>query len=95
MVSLISSCEKDERANCLHEIDIKTCQSKGVKIILSLGGAAGSYGFTSDAQGQTFAQTIWDMFGGGSSTYRPFGDSVIDGVDLDIEGGPSTGYIVS
>ncbi|KAG2202728.1 hypothetical protein INT46_003236 [Mucor plumbeus] len=72
--------------------DIKTCQSKGVKVILSLGGAAGSYGFSSDAQGQTFAQTIWDMFGGGSSTYRPFGDSVIDGVDLDIEGGPSTGY---
>jgi chitinase len=34
------------------------------------------------------------MFGGGSSTYRPFGDSVIDGVDLDIEGGPSTGYTV-
>ncbi|KAK4512540.1 ferroxidase fet3 [Mucor velutinosus] len=73
--------------------DIKTCQSKGVKVILSLGGAAGSYGFTSDAQGQTFAQTIWYMFGGGSSTYRPFGDSTIDGVDLDIEGGPSTGYI--
>ncbi|CEP11312.1 hypothetical protein [Parasitella parasitica] len=73
--------------------DIETCQSKGVKIILSLGGASGSYGFSSDEQGQTFAQTIWDMFGGGSSTYRPFGDSVIDGIDLDIEGGPSTGYI--
>lgn len=32
------------------------------------------------------------MFGGGTSNTRPFGDSVIDGVDLDIEGGPSTGY---
>ncbi|KAI8636710.1 chitinase 1 [Parasitella parasitica] len=73
--------------------DIQTCQSKGVKVILSLGGASGSYGFNSDDQGETFAQTIWDMFGGGSSTYRPFGDSVIDGIDLDIEGGPSTGYI--
>ncbi|KAI8979609.1 chitinase 2 [Mycotypha africana] len=72
--------------------DIKTCQSKGVKIILSLGGAAGSYGFSSDADGKTFAQTIWDMFGGGSAQYRPFGDAQIDGVDLDIEGGSSTGY---
>ncbi|KAI9486069.1 MAG: chitinase 1 [Benjaminiella poitrasii] len=72
--------------------DIKTCQSKGVKIVLSLGGAAGSYGFSSDAQGQTFAQTIWDMFGGGSAAKKPFGDAQIDGVDLDIEGGSSAGY---
>jgi chitinase len=35
------------------------------------------------------------MFGGGTHQYRPFGDSVIDGIDLDIEGGPSTGYAVS
>ncbi|ORE05826.1 chitinase 2 [Rhizopus microsporus var. microsporus] len=73
--------------------DIKKCQDKGVKVILSLGGAAGVYGFTSDAQGQQFAQTIWNLFGGGSSDTRPFGDAVIDGVDLDIEGGSSTGYV--
>ncbi|RCH80863.1 Chitinase 1 [Rhizopus stolonifer] len=73
--------------------DIKTCQDKGVKIILSLGGAAGSYGFSSDDQGQQFAQTLWDLFGGGSSDTRPFGDAIIDGVDLDIEGGTSTGYV--
>ncbi|KAG1470167.1 hypothetical protein G6F56_002840 [Rhizopus delemar] len=72
--------------------DIKTCQDEGVKIILSLGGAAGSYGLSSDEQGQEFAQTIWDIFGGGSSSTRPFGDAIIDGIDLDIEGGPSTGY---
>lgn len=62
---------------------------------MSLGGAAGSYGFSSDAQGQTFAQTIYNMFGAGSSQYRPFGDAQIDGVDLDIEGGSATGYAVS
>ncbi|RCH91182.1 Chitinase 1, partial [Rhizopus azygosporus] len=73
--------------------DIKKCQDKGVKVILSLGGAAGVYGFTSDAQGQQFAQTIWNLFGGGNSDTRPFGDAVIDGVDLDIEGGSSTGYV--
>lgn len=72
--------------------DIKICQAKGKIILLSLGGASGAYGFSSDAQAETFAQTVWDMFAGGSSTTRPFGDSVIDGFDLDIEGGSTVGY---
>ncbi|KAG1042898.1 hypothetical protein G6F43_011788 [Rhizopus delemar] len=72
--------------------DIKTCQAKGVKILLSLGGATGAYGFTSDAEGQQFAETLWDLFGRGSSETRPFGDAIIDGIDLDIEGGSSGGY---
>ncbi|CAO3594147.1 unnamed protein product [Absidia cylindrospora] len=72
--------------------DIKTCQSKGKKILLSLGGAAGSYGFSSDSQAKTFAQTLYDMFGAGSHKYRPFDDAVIDGFDFDIEGGGATGY---
>ncbi|KAI8050759.1 chitinase 1 [Thamnidium elegans] len=72
--------------------DIKICQDLGVKVILSLGGASGSYSLANDAAGVTFANTLWDLFGGGSSDTRPFGDAVIDGIDLDIEGGPSTGY---
>lgn len=72
--------------------DIKTCQSKGKLVTISLGGATGSVGFQSDAQGQSFAQTIWDLFLGGASSTRPFGTAVLDGVDLDIEGGTSTGY---
>jgi len=72
--------------------DIKTCQAAGKKILLSLGGAAGSYGFTSDSQAETFADTVWNLFGGGSSSTRPFDDAIIDGFDLDIEGGSTTGY---
>ncbi|KAI0786086.1 glycoside hydrolase family 18 protein [Abortiporus biennis] len=72
--------------------DIKTCQSKGKIVTLSLGGATGSVGFSSDDQAQTFADTIWNVFLGGSSSTRPFGDAILDGVDLDIEGGTSTGY---
>lgn len=72
--------------------DIKICQGKGKIILLSLGGASGAYGFSSDSQAEQFAQTVWDMFAGGSSSTRPFGDSVIDGFDLDIEGGSTTGY---
>jgi len=72
--------------------DIKTCQAAGKKILLSLGGAAGSYGFTSDSQAEAFADTLWNLFGGGTSSTRPFDDAVIDGFDLDIEGGSTTGY---
>ena len=82
--------------NCTASIapDIRTCQSKGVKIMLSLGGAVGSYGFTSNSQGTQFATTIWDMFFKGSNNagIRPFGDTNLDGIDLDIEGGSSVGY---
>ncbi|KAG7099508.1 hypothetical protein E1B28_001354 [Marasmius oreades] len=73
--------------------DIKTCQSKGKILTLSLGGATGSVGFQSDDQANSFAQTVWDLFLGGSSSTRPFGDAVLDGVDLDIEGGGSDHYV--
>ncbi|EIW80350.1 glycoside hydrolase family 18 protein [Coniophora puteana RWD-64-598 SS2] len=71
---------------------IEACQAKGKTVTISLGGATGAIGFTSDSQAQTFAQTIWDLYLGGSSTTRPFGAAVLDGVDLDIEGGSTTGY---
>lgn len=67
----------------------------GVKVILSLGGQSGNYGFTSDAEAVTFTETLWNLFGGGTSDTRPFGDALIDGIDLDIEGGASTGYVVN
>ncbi|KAF8150562.1 glycoside hydrolase family 18 protein [Crassisporium funariophilum] len=80
-------------ANCQSlAADIKACQAKGKIITLSLGGATGAATFTSDAQAQTFATTVWNLFLGGSSSTRPFGDAVLDGVDLDIEGGSSAGY---
>jgi chitinase len=71
---------------------IVACQQKRKKVLLSLGGASGAYSFTSDAQAEKFAQTVWDMFMGGNSPTRPFGSAIIDGVDLDIEGGLTGGY---
>ena len=74
--------------------DIQTCQSKGKLVTISLGGATGGVGFSSDAQGTTFAQTIWNLFLGmlysfrsrrcphslgGTSSTRPFGKAVLDG----------------
>jgi len=59
--------------------DIKACQAKGKIITISLGGATGAASFTSDAQAQTFATSVWNLFLGGSSSTRPFGDAVLDG----------------
>lgn len=72
--------------------DIKTCQSLGKKVLLSLGGASGAYGFTSSDQAEEFATTLWNVFGNGESDTRPFGDAIIDGYDLDIEGGSPLYY---
>ncbi|KAI0267649.1 glycoside hydrolase superfamily [Gloeopeniophorella convolvens] len=69
--------------------DIQTCQSKGKIVTISIGGATGAVSFTSDSQAQQFADTIWNLFLGGSSSTRPFGSAVLDGVDLDLEGGSS------
>ncbi|KAF5092716.1 hypothetical protein D0Z03_002727 [Geotrichum reessii] len=72
--------------------DIKKCQSLGKKVLLSLGGAVGNYGFTSDSEAESYADTLWNLFGNGQSDTRPFDDAVVDGFDLDIENGNSVGY---
>lgn len=68
-------------ANCQSamEADIKLCQSKGKLVTLSLGGATGQVGFSSDSQAQSFATQVWNLFLGGSSSTRPFGNAVLDG----------------
>lgn len=46
---------------------------------LSLGGATGAASFSSAAQAKVFGDTIWNLFLGGTSDIRPFGDAVLDG----------------
>ncbi|KAL2220272.1 putative class III chitinase [Thermoascus aurantiacus ATCC 26904] len=69
--------------------DIKTCQSLGKTILLSIGGATYSEGgFSSEDAAVAGANMIWETFGPqqpGSSAYRPFGDAVVDGFDFDFE----------
>ncbi|KAI8318495.1 glycoside hydrolase, partial [Martensiomyces pterosporus] len=72
---------------------IAKCQKKGKIVILSLGGASGGYGFSDDVQAERYADKIWDLFLGGNSQQRPFDEAVLDGIDLDIEGGSSVGYV--
>ncbi|KAI7828779.1 glycoside hydrolase family 18 protein, partial [Gamsiella multidivaricata] len=73
--------------------DIKACQARGKAIVISIGGASGSYSLPDAVSGTAFAEQIWNTFLGGSSSTRPFGDAVLDGVDLDLESGQNAGYV--
>jgi chitinase len=74
------------------EADILACQQKGKVVILSIGGANGDQSLADAAAGKAFAQTVWDMFLGGTSPTRPFGNATVDGVDLDLERGETSNY---
>lgn len=71
--------------------DIRACQRKGAIVTLSIGGALGN-STLDDCEAEEFAETVWNLFLGGTSDTRPFGTAVLDGVDLDIENGSPTGY---
>ncbi|CAI5755498.1 unnamed protein product [Candida verbasci] len=73
--------------------DIKTCQQQGKIILLSLGGATGNYGFSSDSDAASFAETLWNKFLESSDSERPFDDAIVDGFDFDIENKQQTGYV--
>lgn len=73
--------------------DIIACQALGKKILLSIGGHSPTYrGWATEQEAKAFATKVWNMFGKGWSYYRPFGEAVVDGFDLDFENAPATGY---
>lgn len=75
--------------------DIPYCQSKGVKVLLSIGGVwsddprwYSDYTVSSRENGVEFAKFLNNAFGAPKANYdgpRPFGDAVLDGFDFDIE----------
>lgn len=97
-IDFASACSTTFDDGLLHcpsiAADIESCQAKGKKVFLSLGGAIGSYGFTDDSQAEEFATTLWNTFGEGTAdnVERPFDTAVVDGFDFDIENNNPTGY---
>ncbi|KAK4415642.1 Acidic endochitinase [Sesamum alatum] len=87
MINLAGHCDPTVNGCTGLSSDIKSCQAKGVKVMLSIGGAAGSYYLTSTQDARQVATYLWDNFLGGKSSSRPLGDAVLDGIDFDIEGG--------
>ncbi|CAD6229011.1 unnamed protein product [Miscanthus lutarioriparius] len=65
--------------------DIRSCQRRGVKVLLSIGGGVGKYGLSSAADARLVAAYLWNSYLGGTSSSRPLGDAVLDGIDFDIE----------
>ncbi|XP_037418038.1 acidic endochitinase-like [Triticum dicoccoides] len=86
-LNLAGHCDPYSNACTNLTADINLCQSKGVKVMLSIGGGARGYTLNSEQDAADLAKYIWDSFLGGSSAKRPLGAAVLDGVDFDIEGG--------
>ncbi|CAL5397629.1 unnamed protein product [Camellia sinensis] len=89
MINLAGHCDPYSKGCTGVSLDIKSCQSKGIKVILSIGGGAGSYSLASSEDARQVATYLWNNFLGGQSSTRPLGAAVLDGIDFDIEGGTS------
>ncbi|PIM97840.1 Chitinase [Handroanthus impetiginosus] len=74
--------------------DIRSCQKRNIKVMLSIGGGIGNYSLSSKEDTQNFSLYLWNNFLGGrsGSATRPLGDAALDGIDLDIELGSSLYY---
>ncbi|CAJ1978459.1 unnamed protein product [Sphenostylis stenocarpa] len=86
-INLAGHCDPASNGCTQFSDQIKGCQSQGIKVLISLGGASGSYSLSSADDANQVANYIWNNFLGGQSSSRPLGDAVLDGVDFDIESG--------
>ncbi|KAI9202678.1 glycoside hydrolase superfamily [Polychytrium aggregatum] len=74
---------------------IKYCQSQGIAVLLSAGGANGGQSSLGSAGEATdFANRLWNTFlnGNVNDPTRPFGDAVFNGFDLDVENNLPNNY---
>ncbi|MED6216785.1 hypothetical protein PIB30_011111 [Stylosanthes scabra] len=86
-LNLAGHCNPSNNGCSKLSSEIKTCQSKGIKVFLSLGGSTSGYSLNSPDEATKLATYLWNNFLGGSSNSRPLGNAVLDGIDFDIETG--------
>ena len=84
-LDLSGHCDASSGKCAVLSSDIRSCQRRGVKVLLSIGGGDGKYGLSSPADARLVAAYLWNSYLGGSSSSRPLGDAVLDGIDFDIE----------
>ena len=87
MINLAGHCDPYGNGCTGLSSDIKSCQAKGIKVMLSIGGGAGGYYLASKDDARQVVIYLWNNFLGGQSSSRPLGPAVLDGIDFDIEGG--------
>ncbi|KAG6706891.1 hypothetical protein I3842_06G005300 [Carya illinoinensis] len=74
VLNLAGHCNPSANGCAGQSTDIKACQARGIKVLLSIGGSSGSYSLSSADDAK-------------QSNSRPLGDAVLDGIDFDIEAG--------
>ncbi|KAL9328056.1 hypothetical protein ACSQ67_003059 [Phaseolus vulgaris] len=62
MINLAGHCDPYSDACTKLSSDIKSCQAKGIKVLLSLGGGAGSYSLASPQDARQVATYLWNNF---------------------------------
>jgi len=67
--------------------DVEHCQSKGKTVMISCGGGGNPLSFQDANDAKNGANQVWNLFLGGQSSNRPYGNVKFDGIDLDIESG--------
>ncbi|KAL6840095.1 hypothetical protein ACP4OV_029905 [Aristida adscensionis] len=84
-LDLADHCDASSGQCTVLSDDIRSCQRRGVKVLLSIGGGVGEYGLSSAGDARQVAADLWNNYLGGTSSSRPLGDAVLDGIDFDIE----------
>ncbi|KAJ1376368.1 Tyrosine-protein kinase, catalytic domain [Sesbania bispinosa] len=87
-INLASHCDPASNGCTTLSTDIRNCQLQGIKVFLSIGGADGDYNLASSDDAKNVSDYLWNNFlggGTGSSSSRPLGDVILDGIDFDIE----------
>ncbi|KAK7270441.1 hypothetical protein RIF29_23581 [Crotalaria pallida] len=79
-------CGGDSNSCTNLQSEIEYCQSKGIKVLLSIGGAdvwAYDYGLCSTEDAKNVSNYLYDNFLSGQN--GPLGNVTLDGIDFDIE----------
>ncbi|KAK7844183.1 acidic endochitinase [Quercus suber] len=92
VLNLAGHCNPSANTCTRLSSEIKACQRRGIKVLLSIGGGAGSYSLSSANDAKQVANYLWNNYLGGKSNSRPLGDAVLDGIDFDIELGSTQHY---
>ncbi|KAG6575128.1 hypothetical protein SDJN03_25767, partial [Cucurbita argyrosperma subsp. sororia] len=88
-LNLAGHCNPNNGGCTFLSSQIKACQRRGIKVLLSIGGGAGSYSLSSANDASQVANFIWNNFLPRwpveikATRVTPF----LDGVDFDIESG--------
>lgn len=94
VLNLAGHCNPSSGSCTTLSSDIHSCQSMGIKVLLSLGGDSSGYSLSSADDARSVAKYLWNSFLGGTSTSRPLGSAVLNGIDFDIEAGGANYYDV-